>query len=293
MAPGFFGSAIYQVNIYISNLLAYQINDSAATLMFYANRLMEFPIGVFAISVSTVVYPLLARHAVEGRLQQMADGLPQGRAADPALNVPAATGLALLCQPIAHLLFRHGNFTAADAHAMAILLAIFVIGLPFFSVNSLTIRAFYSAKDTATPVKVAAIDFTVNLVLSLILMHWLGVAGLVIASTTAIIVQAVLLERALVRRLPEMRLTPLARSLGKIVLATAVMSALVGVGWFGLRHAVAGRVADLLAVVGLIPLACAVYGGMLWLLRIEGREELLATLLRFGRKSDEAETAAP
>ncbi len=280
MVPGFFGTAIYQVNIYVSNLLAYKINDSAATLLFYANRLMELPIGVFAIAVSTVVYPLIARHAVEGKFTAMAEDYRKGVRLILMINVPAAAGLALLSVPIVRLLFQHGQFTAADAHTMTVLLVLFVIGMPFFSVVNLTVRAFYSVKDTATPVKVALIDFTVNLVLSLVLMHWLGVAGLVLASTTAIIVQTLLLTRALTRRLPEMRFGPLWASLGKITVATAIMSALVGAGWFGLRQAVAGRAADLLAVLVLIPLACAVYGVLLWRLKIEGREELQAMLAR-------------
>ena len=280
MAPGFFGSAIYQVNIYVSNLLAYQINDSAATLLFYANRLMELPIGVFAVSISTVIYPLLARHAVDAQFARMADDYRKGVRLVLLINIPAAAGLAVLCQPIVRLLFRHGQFTGADAHAMAVLLALFVIGMPFFSVNNLTIRAFYSVKDTATPVKVAALDFTVNLVLSLILMWSLGAAGLVIASTTAIIVQTVLLKRALGRRIPEMTLGPLGPTCGRILVATAGMSAVVAAGWWGVRTALHGRLADVIAIVGLIPLGCAVYGGLVWALRIEGREELWETLRR-------------
>ena len=291
MAPGLFGTAIYQVNIYVVNLLAYQINDSAATLLFLANRVMELPIGVFAIAVSTVVYPVIARHAVEGRFAAMAEDYRKGVRLILMINVPAAVGLALLSQPIVRLLFRHGQFTAADAHTMAVLLALFVIGMPFFSVVNLTVRAFYSVKDTATPVRVALIDFTVNLVLSLVLMRWLGAAGLVLASTTAIIVQLLLLKRALTRRLPEMHFGPLWISLGKIIVATAVMGALVGAGWFGLRQAVTGRAADLLAVLVLIPLACAVYGLLLWSLKIEGREELQAMLakVRPGPRPDVAQ----
>jgi putative peptidoglycan lipid II flippase len=280
MVPGFFGTAIYQVNIYVSNLLAYKINDSAATLLFYANRLMELPIGVFAIAVSTVVYPLIARHAVEGKFTAMAEDYRKGVRLILMINVPAAAGLALLSGPIVRLLFQHGQFTAADAHTMTVLLVLFVIGMPFFSVVNLTVRAFYSVKDTATPVKVALIDFTVNLVLSLVLMRWLGAAGLVLASTTAIIVQTLLLKRALTRRLPEMRFGSLWISLGKITLATAGMAAVVAVGWWLMQRMVAGRGADLIAVLVLIPLACAVYGLLLWSLKIEGREELQAMLAR-------------
>ena len=111
MAPGFFGSAIYQVNIYVSTCSPTRSTTPPPRCCFYANRLMELPIGVFAIAVSTVVYPLLARHAVEGRLQAMAEDYRKGVRLILMINVPAAAGLALLSQPIVHLLFRHGQFT--------------------------------------------------------------------------------------------------------------------------------------------------------------------------------------
>jgi putative peptidoglycan lipid II flippase len=286
MAPGLFGTAVYQINVYVSRLLAFSLNDSAATLLFYANRLMEFPIGVFAIAVSTVVYPLLARHAVAARFDDMAADFRKGMRLILLINVPAAAGLALLSVPIVRLLYQRGAFTGADTRVMALLLALFAIGMPFFSVVNLTVRAFYSVKDTATPMKIGALDLLVNLGLSLVLMRWLGAAGLVLASTTAIVVQTLLLKRALTRRIPEMRFAPLLPSLAKILLATALMSVVVGAGWFALGRVVGGRTADVLAVTGLIPLAGATYAGLLWWLKIEGREELAALVAaRFGGKN--------
>jgi putative peptidoglycan lipid II flippase len=278
MAPGLFGTTIYQVNIYVSRLLAFSINDSAATVFFYANRLMELPIGVFAIAVSTVVYPLIAGHAAARNYRAMAEDYRKGIRLILVINVPAAAGLALLSEPIVRLLFQRGAFTAADTRTMAPLLALFAIGMPFFSVVNLTLRAFYSVKDTATPVKVAGIDFLVNLGLSLLLMRWLGAAGLVLASTSAIVVQTGLLNWVLIHRIPEMRFSSLWPSLARILLATAAMSAVVGAGRYGLTRISGGRTADLLAVAGLIPAACAVYAAILWGLKIEGREELKALL---------------
>ncbi len=289
MAPGLFGTTIYQVNIYVSRLLAFSINDSAATVFFYANRLMELPIGVFAIAVSTVVYPLIAGHAAARNYRAMALDYRKGIRLILVINVPAAAGLALLSEPIVRLLFQRGAFTGADTKIMAPLLALFAIGLPFFSVVNLTLRAFYSIKDTATPVKVALIDFLVNLGLSLLLMRWLGAAGLVLASTSAIVVQTALLHLALRRRIPELRFGSLGPSLGKIFLATAAMSALVLLGRYGLGTICTGRLADVLAVGGLIPVACAVYVALLWVLKIEGREELQSLWrARFGGKRHES-----
>jgi putative peptidoglycan lipid II flippase len=155
------------------------------------------------------------------------------------------------------------------------------IGLPFFSVVSLMVRAFYALKDTRTPVRVAMVDFVINIALSLILIRYLDVLGIVIASTTAIVCQAVLLQRALVRRLPEMHIAPLLPSVGKVVAGAAVMVGVVSGGLRGFGAlGLSGRVADLVAVAGLIPLGVASYGAVLWILRIEGRDDLEAMLVR-------------
>ncbi len=287
MTPGLFGTAIYQVNILVSRQFAYSLNDSGATLLFMGNRLMEFSIGVFAIAVSTVVYPRLARHAVEGNRQRMAEDFRKGLRLIIIINVPAAAGLALLSGPVVSLLYERGRFTAADAHNLAVVVALFCIGMPFFSVVNLTVRAFYAVKDIGTPVKVAAVDFCINIAVSLALMRWLGVPGLVLASTTAIVAQAILLQWALVRRLPEMRFAPLWPSIAKVLGGTIAMGCVVGGGWWALQVPALGRhLTSAIAVAGLIPAGVGAYGLALWLLRIEGRDEVAAVLVRvpvFGR----------
>jgi putative peptidoglycan lipid II flippase len=279
MTPGIFGTAIYQINFSVSRLLAFSVDDPSAVYLYNVNRLMEFPIGVFAVAVSTVVYPLLAAHAVKKDFGAMSGDFQRGIRLILIINVPAAAGLALLSGPIVRLIYLHGHATAADAHRMALLLSIMVIGLPFFSVVNLTVRAFYAVKDTKTPVRVALVDFLINIAVSLTLIHWLGVVGIVLASTTAIIAQTLLLGRALVRRLPEMQLRPLAPSFAKVLAATAVMAAVV----FGGSRALVstGHGASNLAPVALlIPAGMCAYGLALWLLRIEGRDELEAMLAR-------------
>jgi len=283
MAPGLWGTAIYQINLFVAQQFALSLNDSAASLLFYANRLMELPIGVFAIAVSTVVYPLIAQHAAQKDFAAMAHDYLKGVRLILVINVPAAAGMALLGEPIVRLLFQRGQFTAADTSLMAPLLALFAIGLPFFSVVSLMTRAFYAVKDTGTPVRMATVSFVVNVVLSLALMHWLGVAGLVVASPGAVVVQTWLLQRALGAKLPGLAFGPLWLDLGKVLLATLAMGAVVGGGWWlGLRGH--GRLGDCLALGGLIPAGVLVYGVALWRMRIGGREELAALGEKFKAK---------
>lgn len=286
MTPGLVGTAIYQINIAVGRFLALFISNSGVTEMYSANRLMELPIGVFAIAVSTVVYPLIARHAVAGDRRALAHDFLKGLRMILIINVPAAVGLALLSHPIVRILYFHGKVTAEGARDMADLVVIFSIGLPFFSIVNLTTRAFYAVKDMATPVRIAAIDFLINLAVSLSLMRWLGVPGLVIASTAAIIAQTMLYHRALRRRFPELDTHLLVRPVLKVLAASAGMGLAVRCGWQLLSHSHLGSgTAAAAAVFGLIPLSVAIYAGLLFLLRIEGREELAAVFRRRFRSS--------
>lgn len=229
-----------------------------------------------------MIYPLIARHAAEKNFRAMADDYGKGIRLVLILNVPAAVGLALLSDPIVRLIYQHGEFGARDAQAMAYLLMLFAIGLPFFSVASLTTRAFYAVKDTFTPVKVATLSFVINIGLSLLLKDTLGAPGLVVASTVAVVVQTILLQRLLVRRLPGMRFGPLWRTIGKVSVASIAMGAVVALGWWGIRNIMNGvRTADWVAILILIPVSVMVYGGSLWVLRVEGRDELSAVMKRF------------
>ncbi|MEO6005785.1 MAG: murein biosynthesis integral membrane protein MurJ [Opitutus sp.] len=279
MAPGLFGTAIYQINTYVSRLFAFSINESAATLLFYANRLMELPIGVFAIAVGTVIYPLIARHAAERNFEAMAADYRKGLRLILLVNVPAAVGLALLSDPIIRLIYEHGKFDSGSSRAMAQLLALFVIGLPFFSVASLTTRAFYAVKDTLTPVKIATLSFVINVGLSWYLKDVLGAAGLVIASTAAVVVQTIALQFLLSRKLHGMHFGELWGTLVKLLVATTAMGLVVAGGWWGLQQwLVSTRAADVVAIVALIPVSVLVYAATLWALRIDGRDELMAML---------------
>lgn len=281
MAPGIWGTAVYQINIFVSRTLAYSIDDSSATVLFLANRLMELPIGVFAIAVATVVYPLIAKHAAEGKMEAMADDYHKGLRLILLINVPAAVGLALLAEPIVRVLFEHGRFTPADTLSMATLLRWFVVAMPFFSVVSLTSRAFYAVKDTRTPVQAATFSFLVNVALSLLLKGPLGAVGLVIASTMAVVAQILWLQSRLTRLWPALHFGPLWRPLGKVLGASGVLGVAV---W--LANRALGGVAtgswwgEVLRLACVIPAGALVYLVAARLFRLEDLVELQAALAR-------------
>lgn len=285
MGPTVIGSAIYLINLSISRFIGLSLNDSAAQVLNLSTRVMELPIGVFAAAVATVVFPLIARHAAKADWTALAADYHKGLRMVMIINVPAALGLALLSEPITRLLFQRGAFQAGDTALMTPVLAVYALGLPFLSFTTLALRGFYALKDTATPVRAAALSFVVNIVLSVVLMDWLSTIGLAIASNLAVLAQAWFLQTRLTRKQGGLGFATLLPSLGKILAASLLMGAVVWGGVLGLGLlSLPGMMRDLITVAGLIPAACAVYGGLLWMLKIEGREEVAALAGRLRAK---------
>lgn len=285
MGPTVFGSAIYLINISVSRFIGLSLNESAVAMLNLATRLMELPIGVFTVAVSTVIFPLIARHAAAGDWAQLGIAYRKGLRLILVINLPAAVGLMALATPIIRVLFERGAFAASDTAEMRPVLVVFALGLPFLSFVNIVLRAFYAQKDTVTPVRAALLSFVVNLGLSLVLMRLWDTVGLAIASNVATAVQAIYLQACLARKQGALGFGHVARDLGKVLLASAAMGAVIiaaQLGWE--RHAPAGVWADLAGLLGLIGLGVLVYGALLWWLRIEGREDLAAVLSRVRAK---------
>ncbi len=282
--PAVAGAAIIQVNILVSRILAFGINETGVSALYLANRLVELPLGVFAIAVTTVVFPQLSRLAAAPGRQGLAQTYGEGLRLILAITVPAAVGLALLSEPVLGLLFRWGRFSALDVEITAPILLVFALALPFYGLATIATRGFHALKDTRSPVRVAVLSFIVNLVLSLALMFPLGTLGLAIANAVSAAVQALVLAFLLARVHADFAGARVLAGLGKICLSACVMGGAVWGLWLAVRHAVPDlKLANLLAVVVVIPVSAVLYFVALWLSRFEDRHALLNLFSRFGR----------
>lgn len=281
MGPTVFGSAIYLINMAVARFIGISLNDSAVAVLNLATRLMELPIGVFTIAISTVIFPLISQYAAAGDWKNLGLAYRKGMRLILVINVPAAVGLAILAEPIVRVLFQRGAFQASDTELTQPVLVVFACGLPFLSFVSMVLRAYYAQKDTRTPVHAALASFLVNLALSLALMGPLGTVGLAVASNLAIVVQAVYLQRQIVRKHESFAFRPLLRDLGKVAAASAVMGLVVAGGWlaWGLVAPAIKRY-DLVALLGLVAVGVSVYAGLLWMMKIEGRDDLAAVVAK-------------
>ncbi len=282
MVPGLAGAAIFQVNVVVSRVLAFTLDESAVAILYLANRLMELPLGIFTIAVTTVVFPLMSRYAVRGDYENLAAAYRKGVGLILVITIPASAGIILMREPILVCLFQWGAFGAKDTAETLPVLTVFALSLPFYSLAAHLTRGFYSLKDIRTPVKIAGIGFLVNLILSLTLMQVLGILGLALANLLSVIVQTNLLQVRFARRIHGVAFFGQWRTLVKICAAAAGMSLAVILAMHLLNSiGLDGRLPEILAIALVIPASVGIYGVLVWILRVEGREDVEAMIRRF------------
>ena len=221
--PGLMGAAILQTNILVSRLLAFSLDESSVSVLYLASRLMELPLGVFTISVTTVFFPLLAKALSAGDDRAFCFSFLQGLRLVVGVSLPAAVGLCVLGSPIIDCLFRWGAFKETDVSSTVPLLTIYGFGLPFYSVATFITRGLHASKDMRTPVRIAGYCIIINLLFGLILMQFFGAAGLATATVLAAIVQSYLLWRALASMRDALNIRVLCPEILKVILAGSIM----------------------------------------------------------------------
>ncbi len=191
---GVFGAAVGQVNIMVSRFLAYSLEDEGAlSYLFLSARLIELPLGVFALSISTVFFPELSRTFSSGQTIEYKKYFARGFRLTLAITLPAAIGLALLANLILSVFFQWGEFGQGDVVLASDVLFISCFALPFYALAAFFVKAFHSQKEMRVPLNAAIISFVVNLVLSLILMQYFGMFGLAWANVISAIFQTIYL----------------------------------------------------------------------------------------------------
>lgn len=285
MLPGLAGTAIFQINVLVSRLLAMGVDEAGVAILYLANRLMEFPLGIFTVAVATVIFPLLSRHSVRKDSGSFAAVYRKGLRLILLIALPAAAGIFLLSRPILGLLFEWGAFDSGDTALTVPVLAIYALTLPFYSIATFSTRGFHSVKNTSTPVRIAGVSFLVNLAFSLVLMNLFGVIGLALANLASIVFQSLLLQWRFVVLQGEIRLSELLPDAAKMAIATGAMGVFLWSMEGRLQEwAGGGKLGDATALGLLIPAGMGLYFATIWLLRVEGRQEVEHLVRRFLRR---------
>ncbi|GKS60325.1 putative lipid II flippase MurJ [Nitrospira sp.] len=228
MLPSLLGLSVTQVNITVSTILA-SFFAGGPTYLFYGMRLIQFPLGIFGVALATAILPTLSAQASRGALDELRGTLGFGLRMIFFIILPAMLGLILLRQPIVHLFFEHGSFTAADTVATASAVLYYALGLWAFAGVRIVVSAFYSLQDTTTPAITAAIAVAANVLFSLVLMDPLGPGGLALATALAAMLNGTILVTVLNHRLGGVDWRAVGRSSMRVLVACLPM--LVACWW--------------------------------------------------------------
>jgi putative peptidoglycan lipid II flippase len=223
MLPASFGAAIYQINVFIGTILASLLPEGSVSYLYFADRIVELPLGVFAIAVGTAALPSLSAQVAGGQIDAMKRTVAFSLRLILFIAIPATVALILLRVPIISVLFERGQFGPQATLATAQALLFYALGLWAFSAIRIVVSAFYALQDTRSPMKAAIVALIVNVAFSVALMFPLRHGGLALATSIASAVNVGMLWLILRRRVGPLLDREFFLSLGKTVLASLVM----------------------------------------------------------------------
>ena len=228
MAPAMFGVSVSQINLTLDTILATFLRDGSITWLYFSDRLIELPLGVFGVGIATVILPNLSRKFTSND-QGYSQTLEWGLKVVLVVGLPAALALIVIAEPVLFTLFQYGKMAASDIDMAALSLRAYALGLCAFMLIKVLASAYFSRQDMRTPVKVGIIAMLANMVMNLVfvlpLLHFwnVGHVGLAFATTCSAILNAALLYRGLVKANVYQPRDGWPRYLGQLIIANVLM----------------------------------------------------------------------
>jgi putative peptidoglycan lipid II flippase len=193
MLPAIFGVSVGQINMLLDTILASFLVDGSVSWLYYSERLMELPMGVFGVAIATVILPSLSRRHAESSGDAFTRTLDWGIRMVLLLGVPAALSLIVLAKPLMVTLFQYGKFSARDVEMSALSLYPYASGVVFFMLVKVLAPGYFARKDTATPVKIGIQATAAKMVFSLALVWPLAHQGLALSTALSGLINTTLL----------------------------------------------------------------------------------------------------
>lgn len=204
LLPRVFGSAIYQLNVFVDTVcasLAHIVGEGAIAAIYYANRIIQFPMGVFGIALASAALPTMSEFAVGNDLEKLKNTLAFSLRGIFLIMLPSSAMLIVLSSPLTKIFFERGEFNNYSTMITSSALLFYALGLFAYAGVKILASCFYSLQDTKTPVKVAGISLLVNIILNIALMFPLKVGGIALASAISAAVNFCILFSILKKRI--------------------------------------------------------------------------------------------
>jgi len=225
--PIVFGVGVNQIYLALNRAFASMVAVGSIAAIDFAYRLINLPLGIFAASISTVVFPTMSEQAAAGDRDGLRSTLIRGLNLVAFITIPSAVGLMVLHIPVVELLFQRGAFDERATLMTGAALMYFSVGMFGWGANMVLVRAYYAVNDVRTPVITGIFSVVVNVLFSFLFLPLLGHGGLAFANSVAVSVHCLLLYCFLPRHFPGLYLSQVGSPLLRILFASAVMGAVV------------------------------------------------------------------
>jgi putative peptidoglycan lipid II flippase len=281
MGPAILGLSVTQINLFVNTIIGSYLPEGSVTYLYYGNRLMQLPLGVFGVAIATALLPISSGHLARGEKDEFINTLSFGLRLLFLITVPAAVGIMVLSEPINRLLFQYGRFSPEAVKAVAQASILYTTGLVAYAGVKVIVPTFYALNDPKTPLVAAVLAVLVNIGLNLGLMHSLGFRGLALATAVSAFVNFGFLLYRLRRKVGAIGGKRIFDSLWRVCLAGAGMGWLIwsmSQGWLpgaGVHVPRAVMAFKVFALIGFGALAFAAFG---WFFQIPEQKRVLALI---------------
>jgi len=266
MGPAVFGVSVGQLSLLINNIFASFLISGSVTWLYFADRLMEFPMGLLGVALGTILLPSLSKRHAEGSTEAYSELLDWGLRLTLMLAVPCAVALAVLALPLVATLFHYGAFTATDVINTRNAVIAYSIGLVGLIAVKVLAPGFYARQDIRTPVKIALVTLVFTQLLNLLFIGQLHHAGLALAISLGACLNAGLLLRGLRKREIYRPQPGWGMFVLKLMLAVYVMAVVLWVLAGSASSWLTAPALERIARMGvLVPAGAAAYFSTLWL----------------------------
>ena len=244
--PVFIGSYINQINAVVNRTLASTLDSGSITALNYANKLNMFAVGVIAVAISTIMYPILSKLASEGNKKLFKINISKSINMIVIIMLPIMVVMTTFSTEIVKVLFEEGSFNSHDTYLTSTALFFYSIGILAYGLKELLAKSFYSLQDTKTPVRNATISVVINIVFSIILVNIMGIGGLALASSISATVTTMLLLISLRKKIGKIGFSYILKTFIKGAIASIVMYIIMRIAYnyifiYGSRFALESR----------------------------------------------------
>lgn len=269
--PIIIGTSVNDVNVLVNRTIASSLEVGTISALNYAGKLNAFVKGIFVLSITTVLYPTIAKMAAEGNIIGFKRNVSQSIVSISLLVIPVSVGAMVFAEPIVSLLFGRGAFDSNAIRMTSTALYFYSIGMLWTGLREVLSKAFYSLQDTKTPVINATIGVVINIILNLILTQYMGIGGLALATSISALVTTILLYVSLRKKIGFLDTKKTSKSLIKIVISTLIMTIIS----FSLFKILSSSINESASLIGAIIVGAVTYAIVIIVLKVDGVDELV------------------